>query len=376
MATPWAVAEATLELVQSAPVETNLAAPGIRSASDVWVEMAQGANASLDIEQFYLSATPEKGIQDAVMLKVDDAIAAAAKRGVKVRLLLDAGYFKNYPDDAKTLAQNANVTVKTLDVKALTGGILHAKFYVVDGKWSFIGSQNFDWRALDHIHEIGVRTDDAGVSSGLEAVFAKDWAQGVLAGGKDTAGPAAAGVAQGSAGVQFYASPKSLNPPGVNDTLTALLEKIKGVKKTLDVQTYEYATSLYDSKETWTVLQDALTAAAGRGVKVRLIVDQSKVKMGGAALKALAGTPNVEVKGVLIPKWSGGTISYARLVHSKYMVFDGTSAWVGTENLEGSYFTTTRNVGVMFTDAKVVGELGQVFARVWGSAYATPVAGS
>jgi hypothetical protein len=57
------------------------------------------------------------------------------------------------------------------------------------------------------------------------------------------------------------------------------------------------------------------------------------------------------------------------------MIFDGTSAWVGTENLEGSYFTTTRNVGVMFTDATLVGELGQVFARVWGSGYATTVAG-
>ncbi|MGA2052134.1 MAG: phospholipase D-like domain-containing protein [Opitutales bacterium] len=373
LTTTWSAGmAATVELVQSVPLETSLAEPGLRSTSEVWLEMVQGANASLDIEQFYLSATPEDGIEDPVMLKVDDAIGAAAKRGVRVRLLLDAGFFKTYPDDAKALAQNANVTLKTIDVKALTGGIQHSKFFVADGKWAFLGSPNFDWRALDHVHEIGIRTDDAGVSSGLEAVFAKDWAQGVLVAGKDGPAPAVK-LVKGSAGVDFYASPKLMNPPGVNDTLTALLVKIQGAQKSVDLQTYEYSTTLYDSAQTWTVLQDALTAAAGRGVKVRLMLDASKVKTGGAALRTLAGTPNVEVKSVRIPAWSGGPISYARLIHSKYMVFDGTSAWVGTENLEGSYFETTRNVGVMFNDPKLVGELEGVFDRVWGSTYAKAV---
>ena len=35
------------------------------------------------------------------------------------------------------------------------GGVLHSKAMVVDREVVFLGSANFDWRALEHIQELG-----------------------------------------------------------------------------------------------------------------------------------------------------------------------------------------------------------------------------
>ena len=39
------------------------------------------------------------------------------------------------------------------------------------------------------------------------------------------------------------------------------------------------------------------------------------------------------------PIHAGYTHGYAPQMHSKYMVVDGKSAWIGTSNWEGDYFT-------------------------------------
>src|SRR5262249_59920155 len=38
-----------------------------------------------------------------------------------------------------------------------------------------LGSQNFDWRALEHIHEVGVRVRDARVAHTIGEAFEWDW---------------------------------------------------------------------------------------------------------------------------------------------------------------------------------------------------------
>ncbi|EPN59767.1 phospholipase D, partial [Pseudomonas syringae pv. actinidiae ICMP 19096] len=69
-----------------------------------------------------------------------------------------------------------NLTLRVLPYARLTdSGIIHAKFFVVDGKQAFIGSQNFDWRSLEHIHETGLRIDEPTVVRQTQAVFDQDW---------------------------------------------------------------------------------------------------------------------------------------------------------------------------------------------------------
>ena len=40
-----------------------------------------------------------------------------------------------------------------MNARALWGGIQHAKFFVVDGREFFLGSQNWDWRALEAVYK-------------------------------------------------------------------------------------------------------------------------------------------------------------------------------------------------------------------------------
>ncbi|MFS6776904.1 phospholipase D family protein, partial [Staphylococcus aureus] len=49
------------------------------------------------------------------------------------------------------------------------------KYMVVDGTSVFVGSQNWDWRALEQIHEIGVRITDGRIARTFDATFDFDW---------------------------------------------------------------------------------------------------------------------------------------------------------------------------------------------------------
>ncbi len=75
----------------------------------------------------------------------------------------------------------------------------------------------------------------------------------------------------------------------------------------------------------------------------------------------------------LVPRWSGGFIPYARVVHAKYMVVDGQSSWLGTSNWERDYFTETRNVGLIVEGAAFARELERYFSDTWTSPYTAEV---
>ena len=82
--------------------------------------------------------------------------------------------------------------------------------------------------------------------------------------------------------------------------------------------------------------------------------------------------PNVAVKLLSIPKFSGGDIPFARVAHAKYLVVDGAAAaWVGTSNWEGDYFEKSRNVSVFVDGGPLPKRLSGVFEEDFSGAYAT-----
>jgi phosphatidylserine/phosphatidylglycerophosphate/cardiolipin synthase-like enzyme len=87
------------------------------------------------------------------------------------------------------------------------------------------------------------------------------------------------------------------------------------------------------------------------------------------AVTKLAREPNVEVRVLDVPRYSGGDIPFARIAHAKYAVFDRSRAWVGTSNWEGDYFLHSRNVG-LFLDGAVAAKLQSIFDGAWSSQYA------
>ena len=161
-----------VQLVETRPVETRLGDPSLPQARDVWVEMIRGAERTLDLEQFYLSTWPGEPLEEVL-----EAIGQAARRGVRVRLILDARMHDTYPRTADSLGAVPGMAVRLIDMaKVAGGGVQHAKYFLVDGREMFIGSQNLDWRALSHIHEMGLRIRDARTVAAFQDVFEMDWA--------------------------------------------------------------------------------------------------------------------------------------------------------------------------------------------------------
>ncbi|XXF77197.1 phospholipase D-like domain-containing protein [Myxococcaceae bacterium GXIMD 01537] len=372
-----AASEPDLELVESSPVETTLDHPDIEDAKDVWPRMIAGATRTLDIAQFYVSTAPGSRLEPVLQ-----AVEVAAARGVRVRVLAEEKFAKTYPETLARLGALPGIQVLRLDTAKSMGGVQHAKFFVVDGREAYLGSQNFDWRSLEHIQELGLRVRVPEVVRRLSAVFEQDWA---LASGTpapavppspaDSAvpGPFAARYAGESVSVTPAFSPRGYLPePGAWD-LPQLVALIDGARESVRVQVLTHKTRDRGG-EAFRDLEDALQRARARGVKVELLVADWSMNPGTIeGLQALHAPPLLTVKLVTIPRWSGGFVPFARVVHAKYMVVDGQAAWVGTSNWEGDYFTRCRNVGVIVRGAAFARVLERFFADTWTSPYAALV---
>jgi phosphatidylserine/phosphatidylglycerophosphate/cardiolipin synthase-like enzyme len=351
-----------IRLVQSIPVETDLADPGLPFAKDVWVDMIRSAKQSFDAAQFYVTCRAGSALEPVLA-----ELEKAGTRGVKVRFLLSSKMLDQDPSSVARLRRITGAEVRSFDLAGVSNGILHAKYFLVDGREAFVGSQNFDWRALEHIHELGVRTTDARIVSPLSELFAIDWR--FSGDHKLPQIPLAARLIVRPA-VELVASPPFLTPTDIRPAIEALVELLSGAKESVRAQMLTYS-PVSGQDQYWPVLDNALRAAAVRGVKVRLLV--SDWVLGGRALphlKALTLIPNLEVRVASIPEAKEGHIPFSRTIHSKYLVVDGTTLALGTSNWEESYFSGSRNVELLFRDSPLAAQAAAIFDRLWNSHFA------
>ncbi|MFQ5600816.1 MAG: phospholipase D-like domain-containing protein, partial [Candidatus Krumholzibacteriia bacterium] len=309
------------------------------------------------------------------------AIEAAADRGVRVRFLAEEKFYRTYPRTLDRLARRSGIEVRRYDVAALAGGVLHAKYFIVDTREAFAGSQNFDWRALTHIQELGLRIRIPGVVRALTDVFETDWA---LAAGADPgfrASPPPDGygfpavVTQGEDTLRVTPvfSPTGWLPDEALWDLPRLLEMIDSARENVRVQLLSYRTVGRDGTY-FGELESALRRAAARGVRVQLLVaDWSKRRGTIEGLQSLQTLPDIEVNLVTIPEWSGGFVPYARVIHAKYLVVDARSCWLGTSNWEKDYFHRSRNVGLLVEGRALARRLDRYFVDNWNGRYAERV---
>ncbi|QJE02810.1 phospholipase [Massilia forsythiae] len=373
-----------VELVHTVPVETALATPDLRDPTVVWSELFDAANKEIVIAQFY--AASQRGAR---FERVIERLAAAGARGVRIRFLLEErGKSISDPATVARLRRIPNLELRYLEYGKLSAdGIIHAKYLVVDGKAAYLGSQNFDWRAFEHIHETGVRIDDATVAAQMQAIFDYDWrAQDLLAHGQSVAAPARtvasdAASATASAGarpdVYLVASPAAFTPGAVRDAEAELVRLLGQAREEVAVQLLDYAPLSYGPNHTrpyYAVIDDAVRAAAARGVKVKLMVSNWNTEEPAIHyLQSLAVLPNVEVRIVTLPPAAQGVIPFARVIHSKLMVVDGRTAWIGTSNWAGGYLDRSRNLELVLNDARFAARLLQLHRQTWDSPYAAPI---
>jgi len=364
------------ELVYSYPVETTLAEPDLRLAQDAWPAMFDAAEKTIDIEQFYVSPSTGEPLEQSLQ-----ALERAAARGVKIRVLLEKKFEKNSLDGIARLKTIPGLELRILDWSKVNGdGIIHAKFFVVDSTQAFVGSQNFDWRALKHIHEVGLRISDGPIVADVQRVFEHDWSEAdtkVYEKGFKPEPPLkpATRDADRSGRAYLVASPWRRNPAGIGDSESELVRLIGEAKTELDIQLLDYNPTTYARpKRFYPPIDNALRDAAVRGVKVKLLVSHWNTdEQSVVHLKSLSLIPGIEVRVITVPEAKQGPIPFSRTAHSKYMVADGAAVWLGTSNWAGGYLDTSRNLEVVVKDEALAARAARMHAHLWGSPYAEPL---
>jgi putative cardiolipin synthase len=165
--------------------------------------------------------------------------------------------------------------------------------------------------------------------------------------------------------------------PHPSDGLLARLDLADRALDTLDVQYYAW-----NSDAVGYLVLSRLIAAANRGVKVRMLVDDLKLRDRTKSVASLCLHPNIEIR--IFNPWSmrsnavthtlQGILGFRRLnrrMHNKLFVADGGRAIVGGRNIGSEYFGLSDGFNFVDFDAILTGSavarLVHVFESFWGS---------
>jgi phosphatidylserine/phosphatidylglycerophosphate/cardiolipin synthase-like enzyme len=351
-----------LELVESFPVGTDFDQSDLRQTQTVWLEMIARAKTEILWQTFYLAH--EKGKATEPVLA---ALREAAERGVRVDLLVDPKFYKTYPETLDQLAALPRIEVRQSSVGPWLGGVMHAKALFVDGQEGFIGSQNLDWRSLEHIRELGVHFSSPELTAEYVKAFRWEWEHA-----GDPSLPAtlaqvnSAPVRIGDSTVLPTFSPNSLNAATAAGDEAEILKLLDGATDSVEVALLTYSPLDHAGENFYPDLDNALRRANVRGVKVRLLLSHwVEGKKGEDHLRSLDALDNVEIRACRIPLTEEGEIPFARVHHSKYLVCDSTTAWLGTSNWQEDYFRSSRNYGLVFLNGPIPERLHDLFEFDW-----------
>jgi phosphatidylserine/phosphatidylglycerophosphate/cardiolipin synthase-like enzyme len=141
-----------------APAADDLVwSPGARTAL---VALIASARTSLLV---YNEEMADAGIEDALM--------KAARRGVRVRILMTAS-----DEWTGTLARLVTAGAEVRTYPATKSSLyIHAKVIIADGTKAFVGSENFSVTSLDDNRELGIMVTDKAVIHSLVSTFENDW---------------------------------------------------------------------------------------------------------------------------------------------------------------------------------------------------------
>jgi phosphatidylserine/phosphatidylglycerophosphate/cardiolipin synthase-like enzyme len=166
------------------------------------------------------------------------------------------------------------------------------------------------------------------------------------------------------------------------ESLIALTDR---AERTLDLQYY-----LIAQDESARILLQHVRAAAERGVRVRILVDDLNTAGEDRRLMHLGQHPNIEVRvfnpfpGGRLAMWSRFLASASDIprinhrMHNKLFVADNALAITGGRNIGDQYFTRDKNSNFIDLDlvaaGAIVPQLSASFDAFWNSPYAYPIA--
>lgn len=367
-------AQDEIEIVESIPLETPLEKSDLPRTLNVWLKMINEAKESLDIETFYFANEKGKPLEEIIASLKD-----AAGRGVIIRIIVDSSFYSKNDKSVDELEGIKNITIKRIPLSNLAGGVMHAKYFIADKSNVFSGSQNFDWRALIHIHEIGIRVKNKDMGRTFSELFETDWklcdnnfygitnmAVNIFVNENN---PVTVNSDKYGKVIMYPAfSPPEINMPGLSSEEDELIKIIDNSKNRLLIQMYSYSPKTRSKEIKYDKIDYALRSAASRGVKVKIIFSDWAIRDEATDfIKSLSTEKNIEIKFSSIPEYSTGFIPYSRVEHCKYFISDNSISWISSSNWEWSYFNNSRNATIVTDNIKINEELEKVFYRSWDS---------
>jgi cardiolipin synthase C len=167
------------------------------------------------------------------------------------------------------------------------------------------------------------------------------------------------------------------------DGFVARIQMIDAAEKTIDMQYF-----IFRGDKTGLLIAEALERAAGRGVRVRILVDDGDTVAGDQKILALGRKPNIEVRIFNPFDYRGHNAFLRRLdfvihkgrldyrMHNKLMVIDNSVALVGGRNIGAQYFQVEPDSQFADDDAFAAGmiaaKLSNTFDSYWNSEFAVP----
>ncbi|XP_030001398.1 phospholipase D3 isoform X2 [Sphaeramia orbicularis] len=395
-----------VHLVESIPAGLyESSPPPHQSIAQSWLRLLHKANSSVHIAAFYFTLrSSDMDSSDYEGKMVFKHLKKLESKGVRLQIAVNAPQTSTQ-DTADLAASGAEV--REVNLKAVTGGIVHTKLWVVDQTHLYVGSANMDWRSLTQVKEVGLLVEDCScLAQDASRIFDVYWSIGGTTNGSlPPYWPARLSALSNSqnplqlkfngvpAQVYLSSAPPQVSTRGRSDDLTTILSVIDDAQEFVYISVMDFIplSEFTTPLRFWPALDSALrSAACTRGVQVRLMVScwehssasmfiflQSLVVLNRPPLSC-----DIEVKVFTVPSTAEQKkIPYARVNHAKYMVTDRV-LYIGTSNWSETYFTQTAGVGLVVNQTGSDVRAGQqtlqsqaeeLFLRDWTSQYSGPL---
>ena len=260
-----------------------------------------------------------------------DAVIAAKKRGVAVRIMLNAGRRDGDDDNAESrkLLRSAGIDVADGNPDfALT----HEKSMVVDDTRAFVKSLNWSVENLEETRDYAIVTDHRSEVDEIVTCFEADWERTKFKGREDSTLIWCRGL--GRERVAHF---------------------IDQARHTLVVQNERYQDA---------VIIERLVRAQTRGVKVRVMARAPHTLKKDKLVEGVGGLRILQDVGVKVHK-----LKHLRL-HGKLLLADEERAIVGSINLAPGSFDDRRELAIEVDDKKVIKRLVEVTEHDWKHSHA------
>jgi phosphatidylserine/phosphatidylglycerophosphate/cardiolipin synthase-like enzyme len=288
------------------------------------LEAVAGAEETLEVAQYTFSVR-----------EIEDALLAAADRGVAIRIAIDRGQDRD-GTVARRLAE-AGLAVRFVSGKPRGGdrppGLQHAKFLIADGDTLVTGSNNWSSTGTT-INEENTAVISSSPEDPLIAGFACHFEVMWDSRPEDAIGCSSDLVAF---------------TPG-SAALGMLKDAIRGAERSVDVLMHHL---VFDD------LVTVLAQAAERGIAVRIVANHGdegehtgsrwdRLRAAGGAIRYKSSAPEL-----------------FQLMHHKLAIVDDRVVINGSGNWSGSAFFNNYENFVRYADPAVVRRFRELFARLW-----------